>query len=69
MRRSGSTSTGCAPIYVIDLVDFEEVGALLTIPANAVSITDFGATPDDASNDGAAIRSAIAAAQSQGKIV
>jgi hypothetical protein len=56
-----------SPSYTIDLADFELVPAPLAQPAGSLSITDFGATPDDGSDDGAAIQRAIAAAQAQGK--
>jgi hypothetical protein len=56
-----------AAFYVIDLVDLEQVPPPLQRPANALAITDFGATADDASDDGPAIRSAIAAARTQHK--
>ncbi len=53
--------------YVIDLADFEQVPAPLAQPAGSLSITDFGATPDDGNDDGPAIQKAINAAQVQGK--
>ncbi len=53
--------------YVIDLADFEQVPAPLAQPAGSLSITDFGATPDDGSDDGPALQKAINAAQMQGK--
>jgi hypothetical protein len=56
-----------AAFYVIDLVDLEQVPPPLQRPANALNVTDFGATADDASDDGPAIRNAIAAAQAQRK--
>jgi hypothetical protein len=58
-----------AAYYVIDLVDFETVAPPLAPPAGALSITDFGATPDDGSDDAAAIQKAIDAGKSQGKPV
>ena len=64
LQRDGQDS---AAYYVIDLVDFEEVAPPLPMPAGALSITDFGATPDDTSDDSAAIQSAIDAARTQGK--
>ncbi|GLY33987.1 mycodextranase [Amycolatopsis sp. NBRC 101858] len=53
----------------IDLADFEQVGAAATRPANSVSVTDYGATAGDTSDDAAAFDSAVAAARSQGKEV
>jgi hypothetical protein len=53
----------------IDLADFEQVGAAATRPANSVSVTDYGATAGDTSDDASAFDSAVAAARSQGKEV
>ncbi|NBH09601.1 discoidin domain-containing protein [Amycolatopsis sp. SID8362] len=53
----------------IDLADFEQVGAAATRPANSVSVTDYGATAGDTSDDAGAFDSAVAAAKSQGKEV
>jgi hypothetical protein len=58
-----------AGYYVIDLVDLEEVPPPLGEPANALSITDYGATPNDGSDDGAAIQKCINAAEVEKKIV
>jgi len=62
-------ATDTAEFYVIDLVDFEEVPAPLTQPAGSLSIADFGAAPNDGTDDRAAIQTAISAAQSQGKVL
>lgn len=56
-----------AGYYVIDLVDFEQVDAAYAMPANYLTITSYGATPNDGSDDTTAINNAIAAAKSQGK--
>ncbi len=53
----------------VDLADFEQVGAAATRPANSVSVTDYGATAGDTSDDASAFDSAVAAARSQGKEV
>src|SRR5262249_50383349 len=58
-----------AAYYVIDLVDFERVAAPLAQPGGSLSLTDFGATPDDGSDDGPALQKAIAAARAQGKVL
>jgi hypothetical protein len=58
-----------AGYYVIDLIDLEEVGPPLGQPANSLSVTDYGATPDDGSDDGAAIQQCISAASVEGKVV
>jgi hypothetical protein len=53
----------------IDLADFEQVGGAGTAPANSLSVTSYGATPNDSSDDAQAFRNAIAAARSQGREV
>jgi hypothetical protein len=53
----------------VDLADFEQVGAAATRPANSVSVTDYGATAGDTSDDAGAFDSAVAAARGQGKEV
>jgi alpha-1,3-glucanase-like protein/F5/8 type C domain-containing protein len=53
----------------IDLADFEQVAAAKTQPANSLSVTDYGATSGDATDDAAAFDAAVAAAKSQGKEV
>lgn len=57
-----------APYYVIDLVDLEEVPAALAQPANSLSVTTCGATPDDGTDDGAALVNCMKQASAQGKI-
>ncbi len=51
----------------IDLADFEQVGGAGTKPANALSVTDYGATANDSSDDSQAFRNGLAAARSQGR--
>ena len=58
-----------ADFYIVDLVDFEQIGPPLTQPAGSLSITDFGATANDASDDGPAIQKAIDAARTQAKVL
>ncbi|GHG23821.1 mycodextranase [Amycolatopsis bullii] len=53
----------------IDLADFEQVGAAAARPANSVSVTDYGATANDTTDDAGAFDAAVAAAKSQGKEV
>ncbi|MDS0135532.1 MULTISPECIES: discoidin domain-containing protein [unclassified Amycolatopsis] len=53
----------------IDLADFEQVGGAGTKPANALSVTDYGATANDSSDDSQAFRNALSAARSQGREV
>jgi hypothetical protein len=55
--------------YTIDLADFEQVAGAASAPANSLSVTSYGATPNDGSDDANAFRSAISAAKSQGKEV
>lgn len=45
--------------YDIDLIDMEQVGPPIAKPSGYLSITDFGATPDDDGDDSAAIQSCI----------
>ncbi|HWL86941.1 MAG TPA: glycosyl hydrolase family 28-related protein, partial [Polyangiaceae bacterium] len=63
----GSGNNG--PSYTIDVADFEQVGAPGARPANSLSVTDFGATSGDTTDDASAFDAAVAAAQSQGKEV
>jgi Pectate lyase superfamily protein len=60
-----------AAFYVIDLVDFEDLAPPATQPAGSISITDpaYGATPDDGTDDSAAVIKAIADATSQNKVL
>jgi hypothetical protein len=64
-KDSGDT----ASYYVIDLVDFEKRPTQLTQPANSLSITSYGAVPNDGIDDKAALINCIAAAKAQGKSV
>jgi hypothetical protein len=60
---AGSTPT------TIDLADFEQVAGPGAQPANSLSVTAYGATPNDATDDANAFDAAVAAAKSQGKEV
>lgn len=62
-------SQDTASYYVIDLVDFEEVPAALAQPSPSVSIAMYGATPNDGTDDGAAIMMAIQQAEYLGRPV
>lgn len=55
--------------YVVDLVDLEEVAPAIPQPAGTLSITDYGATPDDGTDDAAAIQAALDDGKAQGKPV
>ncbi|WP_394846079.1 discoidin domain-containing protein [Pendulispora brunnea] len=58
-----------APSYTIDLADFEQVAGPGTRPANSLSVTEYGATANDATDDANAFDAAVSAARSQGKEV
>jgi Pectate lyase superfamily protein len=53
----------------VDLVDLELAPAAYTRPAGSLSLTDFGATPGDGVDDANALRAAVAAAKTQGKVL
>lgn len=53
--------------YAIDLIDLEKIDAAYTMPDNFVSITAFGAVPNDGGDDTQAIMNAINNAKSLGK--
>lgn len=53
--------------YGIDLIDLEWAPEPLPMPENYLSITDFGATPNDTIDDTEAIKRCISAAAEQGK--
>jgi Pectate lyase superfamily protein len=58
-----------AAYYLVDLIDLEQVAAPLPQPATSVAITDCGATPDDDSDDQAAIQQCIDRARAQGRVL
>jgi len=64
-KDSGDT----AAYYIIDLVDFEKRPAPLSQPANSLSITSYGAVPNDGICDKQALINCISAAKAQGKTV
>ncbi|MGG6314297.1 carbohydrate-binding protein [Paenibacillus macerans] len=53
--------------YGVDFIEIEPVPAAVPRPANAVSVTDFGAVANDGQDDLAAFRSAVSAAVAEGK--
>lgn len=53
----------------IDLIDTEVAPAAYAKPADALSLTDFGAKADDGQDDASALRDAIKAAQMQKKVL
>ena len=70
---AGSTITlkkdaeNTASYYKIDLIMLENVGPAITQPANTLSITTYGAIPNDGIDDSTAIKNCITACQTQGK--
>ncbi|MBE1577603.1 CARDB domain-containing protein [Amycolatopsis roodepoortensis] len=48
-----------AAFYIVDLIDLEEVAPASAKPANCVSITEYGAVPNDGNDDSAAIQRAV----------
>ena len=48
-----------AAFYVIDLVDLEQVAPAAPKPAECTSITEYGAVPDDGTDDSAALQRAV----------
>lgn len=64
IRIQKNTNDGLA--YGIDFIELEPVPTALGKPAGYVSITDFGATPNDTTSDLAAFNSAVAAAGAAG---
>ncbi|WP_224372563.1 CBM35 domain-containing protein [Hyalangium versicolor] len=62
-KDSGDTAAS----YTIDLINLEQVDAAPAMPANFVSITDFGAIANDTGDDVQALRNAITSAKSSGK--
>ncbi len=67
MIRRDSNDT--ADYYLIDLADFEEVPPPLPQPPDSLSIAEFGASPNDGSDDSAALQRAIDAARARGKVL
>ena len=57
-----------AAYYVIDLIDLEEVPAAVSQPANSLSVTTCGATPNDGTDDGVAILNCMNQASKQGMV-
>ncbi|HEX6428122.1 MAG TPA: sugar-binding protein [Niastella sp.] len=55
--------------YGVDFIELEPVPVAITQPAGYLSVTDYGAAANDATDDYAAFNACIAAAASQGKNV
>jgi parallel beta-helix repeat protein len=70
---AGSTITlkkeaiNTSPYYRIDFIWLENVGPALTQPANTLSVTSYGATPNDLTDDSQAFANCVSACQSQRK--
>ena len=56
LQRDASDNAG---FYIIDLIDLEQVAPSLAQPAGCVSIVSYGATPNDNTDDTAAIQAAV----------
>lgn len=57
-----------APYYLIDFIELEQVAPPLDPPTNSLSMTDFGATPNDDTDDAEAFLKCLEAAKQQHKI-
>lgn len=55
--------------YGVDFIELEDVPTALAAPMNALSVTAYGATPDDQTDDLPAFYACINAAKAQGKAV
>ena len=55
--------------YGVDFLEIEEVGDPIPQPDNSLSVTEFGAVPDDGDDDYLAITACISAADQEGKNV
>ncbi|MFG1639548.1 CBM35 domain-containing protein [Amycolatopsis sp. NPDC049252] len=62
-------ASSTAAYYDVDLLDAEQAPAAATAPAGALSITSYGAVPDNGSDATSAINAAIAAGAAQNKPV
>jgi hypothetical protein len=65
IQSSGASSL----VYGVDFLEIEEVPVIIKKPDNALSITDYGAIPNDGLNDSGAISRCMGAAKAQGKDV
>lgn len=60
---------GDAFTYGVDFIELEPLPAPIAQPAGSLSVTSYGAVPDDNNDDFAAFNACLSAAQSQGKSV
>ncbi|MFD0672369.1 S-layer homology domain-containing protein [Cohnella sp. GCM10027633] len=63
LRKDGDDT---ADYYVVDLIELEQVDGAYSQPNGYLSVTDYGATANDAGDDTAAFNAAIAAAKASG---
>lgn len=66
MRESSNLNFASTASVTVDFVELEPLPAQLSMPANFVSITSYGAVANDGNDDTAAMNSAIAAVTSSG---
>lgn len=66
LQKDASSS---AAYYTVDLIEAEVAPAALAQPADSLSVTSYGAVANDSGDDTNAFNSAIAAAQSQNKVL
>ncbi|BCJ78092.1 hypothetical protein CS0771_76360 [Catellatospora sp. IY07-71] len=66
LQKDASSS---AAYYTVDLIEAEVAPAALSQPADSLSVTSYGAVANDGGDDTNAFNSAIAAAQSQNKVL
>jgi hypothetical protein len=60
-------SADTAASYTIDVVDTEQVDAAYAMPANYVSVTGYGVTPNSGADDTSAVNSALSSLSGTGK--
>lgn len=65
LERPAAEATDC----IVDLVDLENVAPPLAAPAHALSVRDFGAGGQGKTDDTAALRACVAAAERQHRVV
>ncbi|MBL4931851.1 CARDB domain-containing protein [Clostridium paridis] len=61
--------SGDGLVYGVDFVEVESVPSAISQPANSLSVTSYGATANDGTDDLAAFNACVSAAASQGKTV
>jgi len=60
-------NNGDGNTYGVDFIELEPLPGAIAQPANSLSVTSYGAVPDDSNDDFAAFTACISAAASQGK--